>query len=215
MSAIYGVTGANAPTAVAPAEAAVGTGVPAGTDAASLLPEPTCVSGNVIIGLAMLMTKVDQEDKNLATKLEDLEDVQAAKDNDARVSEMMHKADDERDAALVSGLCQIAGGALSIGGACASDTPAKLDWHDVLVGSATAAPGVGQWISAGYKAGADRDDAQAARFQGLVDGDVRAYGRAENESQSAAQAIQQVQQYLQAILQAEAATNGAATGYRG
>jgi hypothetical protein len=214
MGTISGVNGTGAATGAAPVDASTSTNGSGAFDPPSLLPEPVYFGGNIVIELAMLMTRADAQERDNATRLEDLADVAAAKDNADRVTEMMHKADDDAASGWATGLGEIAGGAASIGGAC-FDNKAGLDMHDVLAGLSEAAPGIGKLVAAGYKAGADRDDAGAAKFQALADADLRLYGRAQNDAQSATQAMQQVQQYLQGILSTNAATNSAATGYRG
>lgn len=180
---------------------------------ASLLPEPMSFSGNTVIELAMLLCKANEKDQADNLKLEDVADAAAAKDNEQRVAQMQDKAQQDATAALWTGLGEIAGGAASIGGACTSGATQGV--LNGLGGQSGGAAGIGLAVSSGYKAAADHDDADAAKFQAQADADVRQYNRASNEEQAATQSIQQVQQYLQGILQTEAATNSAATGYRG
>ena len=209
MTTIAHVSAASGPTSVGAVDAGSG-GSSTGPDSISLLPEPACFGGNTVIELAMLITQVNAQDRDNETKREDAADVAAAADSNARVDAMRRKADDDFSAGLASGLGQIGAGGLAIAGAFVGD---NTTGH-VLTASKDIASGAGTIVSAGYKASADRDDADAAKYSALADADVRVYNRADDGAKSAAQAIQQVEQYLASILSAQATTASAATGYR-
>jgi hypothetical protein len=183
-----------------------------GATPTSLLAEPMPIGGNIVIDLAMLMCKSNEQDRNDSVQLEDTANRAAAQDDAQRVQQLQDKASQDSAEAWAEGLSEIAGGAAAIAGAGFSATSTQ---RAALGGVSTASPGIGKLFGAGYKAAADHDDADAAKFQAQADADVRRYDRASGNEQAAAQSIQQVQQYLQAILQTQQATNSAATGYRG
>lgn len=179
-------------------------------ESSSLLPEPAPMGTNSVAALAILMTQIDQQDKTESTKVQDAADQAAAQDDASRVQAMRDKASQDADGAWASGLGQIAGGGLEIAGAGFSDTPGKIDTHDILTGMGKAAPGAGAIVAGGYKAGADQDDATAAQFEAASQADIRRYNSATTEAQAAADSISKVEQYLQSTLQTEQAARLAA-----
>ncbi|HEY1694021.1 MAG TPA: hypothetical protein VGG39_17760 [Polyangiaceae bacterium] len=186
----------------------------------SLLPEPAGI-GSGAIGIAMLMTRIDQQDRNDESQTEDAANVAAERDDAQRVQDMEKKASDDVAGAWASGIAGIAAGVLTIGSGVASDhlgaggVANGINWRTVLAGASTGVNAAGGIVSGGYKAAADGDDASAAAAQASADADVRQYEHANTQVQNDTQEQAQVQQTLAAVLQSEAATRSAATGYRG
>jgi hypothetical protein len=210
----------------ASAVSSIGGAAAAGTiegESSSLLPEPTAgIGSNAAIEIAMLLCKVNGQERDEANKLEDAENVAAERDNAERVRQMEQKACDDQTGALVSGFSGIVAGGLTMASGFAPDglnpktgVAEGTNWRSVLSGGSMAVQSGGTAAGAGFKYASDIDDAGAAKGQAAADADVRAYNHAESQRQAAAQAIQQVEQYLQGILQTQAATTSAATGYRG
>jgi hypothetical protein len=191
-------------------ESVTSTGSTLGTEATSLLPEPAPIGSNSVVALAILMTKIDQQDKDQSTKVEDVANVAAAQEDAQRVQSMRDKATQDADGAWASGLGQVAGGALEIAGAGFTDTKSVIDAHDVLTGIGKAAPGAGTIVAGGFKAGADNDDANAAQAEAAAQAEIRRYTSAQTDAQAAADSISKVEQYLQSTLQTEAAARLAA-----
>ena len=222
MSTIYAV-GRTAPmTAVLGADASNAASSSAGEGSSSLLPEPSAgIGGDAVTAIAMLMVKMNEQQRADATKTEDAADRAAELDNAARVQQLEQKANDDLTGALVGGVAGLVAGGLTV---ASGVLPENLmpngvangtNWRPVAAGSSTAASALGTGTAGVYKFAADNDDAGAAKAQASADADVRQYNHANGEAESAAQSIAQVQQYLQAILQTQAATSSAATGYRG
>ena len=178
-------------------------------EAPSLLPEPAPIGSNSVVALAILMTKIDAQDKDQSTKVEDAANVAAAQESAQRVQSMRDKATQDADGALASGIGQMAGGALEIAGAGFTDTKG-LDAHDLLTGMGKAAPGAGSIVAGGFKAAGDNDDASAAQAEAASQAEIRRYTSAQTDAQAAADSISKVEQYLQGTLQTEAAARLAA-----
>jgi hypothetical protein len=178
------------------------------SDDSSLLPQPVCLGGDAITQLAVLMTQCGVEDQKNSTACEDAANQAAAKDDAARVAQMMDKANQDWDGALASGLGDIAGGALGIAGAAVSSPEAS----GVLSNSGKVMPGFGTIVAGGFKSAGDQDDARTAEYQAASDMDVRAYDEAQSNVQSASDQIQKVEQYLQQLLQTQNDTRLKAAG---
>jgi hypothetical protein len=153
------------------------------------------------------MTQIDQEDQTESTKVQDAANEAAAQDDASRVQSMREKATDDFDGALASGLGQMAGGALEVGGAFASGST-----HGLLDGVGKAAPGAGSIVAGGFKAASDLDDATSAQFEAASQAEIRRYTNAQTDAQSAAASITKVQQYLQTTLQTDEAARLTAAG---
>ncbi len=181
----------------------------------SLLPEPAC-SGSVA-ALAMLLTALDEQDRAGAREIQQTTDQAATREEDQRVQAMRQKADEDENQGLASGLAGLAGGALTIGSALisapsqGSSTP---NWGGVLQAVGKVAPDIGTLVGTGYKASADRDDADAAHFEVEADADLRRYSEAGDDVQSANDSLQKVRAFLDQLQQTENATRLAAAGYR-
>lgn len=186
-----------------------------GLATSSLLPEPMCLSGNLVTQLAMLMTRCDLQDQINSTNVQDAADKASDQDEAARVQQMMDKADQDFGQALVTGIGDAIGGGLAIAGAVVpggSTDAVGRGWAGVLSGAAKVAPGLGTITSAQFKANGDRDDAQATKYQAASDADVRMYNQAQSRAQAAAAAIATLEETLQGILQTQEATNLKAAG---
>src|SRR5580698_8930131 len=182
---------------------------------ASLLPEPAC-SGSVA-ALAMLLTELDEQDRAGARAIQQTTDQAATREEDQRVQAMRQKADDDESQGLASGLAGIAGGALTVGSAfmsAPSQGSSGTNWSGVLEGAGKVAPDIGTLVGAGYKAAADRDDADATHFEAEADTDLRQYSEAGDDVQSANDSLQKVRAFLDQLQQTENATRLAAAGYR-
>lgn len=191
-------------------EAGAGSSASAPREAGSLLPDPAHMASNSVVALAILMTRADQQEKSDQTKVENASNVAAAQEDASRVQALRDKASQDDSAGWASGLSDIAAGALAISGAAFTDTKG-LDTHDILTGISKAAPGAGSIVAAGYKAGADQDDATAAQAEAASQAEIRRYAAAQTAQQAAADSISKVAQYLDTTLQTEAATRLAAT----
>jgi hypothetical protein len=228
-SGAYGVTSATGTTS------SVGA-----SDTSSLLPEPMCVGGDAVTQLAVLMTRCDAQDQSNSTRVEDAANNAAYQDDQSRVQQMMDKANQDLGSALATGIGEVVGGGLSFAAAVvpsgsASPSSSTRGFDDLMAASANgmasapssgglaraldacgkAAPGVGTIVSAPFKAAADRDDAQAAKFQAASDADVRLYQSAQNRAQADSDDASKIEQTLQSILQTEAATRLKAAGAAG
>jgi hypothetical protein len=185
----------------------------------SLLPEPACsgLAPGSVAALAALLTEVDQQDRTSAREIQQTTDQAALHEEDQRVQEMRQKANDDESQALMSGVAGIAGGALTVGSAFMS-APAQgssaPNWSMAFQGAGKAAPDVGTILAAGYKASADRDDADATHFEAEADADLRTYAEAGDNVQSANDSLQKVRAFLDQMQQTENATRLAAAGYR-
>ncbi len=187
--------------------------------ASSLLPEPAL--GGLAVGsvaaLAALLSEVDQQDRTSARELQTTTDQAAMHEEEQRVQAMRQKADDDQSQALATGIAGIAGGALTIGSAFMS-APAQgssaPNWGTALQGAGKVAPDVGTFVAAGYKAAADRDDADATHFEVDADADLRRYAEAGDDVQSANDSLQKVRSFLDQMQQTENASRLAAAGYR-
>jgi hypothetical protein len=176
--------------------------------------------------LAVLLVRADEQDRTSARQIEDAAEEAATKDANDRVAQIRSKADAERDGAFASGIAEIAGGAFAVGAAffpaandgdhCSQPSAAdrRFDWNAALNGCAKALPGVGTMFGGQYKGVADRDDADAARFEAQSQADIRRYDRAQSDAQAADQSIQRVEQFLEQTQQTENATRLAAATFR-
>jgi hypothetical protein len=187
----------------------------------SVLPEPLALAGNAVTQLAMLMTQVDQQDQKTASAARDAAD-QAIEQSDAQhVQDLRDKAGADEGAAWASGVGEIAGGCLSLGGALSESTDPSLSAGTLAANRAIAdrwdavakvAPGLGTIGAGQLKAAGDTDDANAAADKSASDAAQRRYDQAKSDAQSAADSIQKVEQYLQTVLQTQEATNLKAAG---
>jgi len=189
--------------------------------ASALLPEPPCceMTPDSVTALASLLTQVDEQDRDSAREIEQNADQAATLEEGQRIEQMRQKADDDQSQAWASGLCGIVGGALTVGSAFISSSPANgshadPNWAAAVQGTGKAAPDIGTIVAGGYKAAADRDDACAAHFDYQAQSDLRRYGEARDDFQSANESVQKVRQFLDQLLQIENATRLAAAGYR-
>jgi hypothetical protein len=181
----------------------------------SLLPEPAC-SGSVA-ALAMLLIELDERDRAGAREIQQMTDQAATREEDQRVQSMRQKADDDESQGLAGGLAGIVGGALTVGSAfmsAPSEGSSGPNWSGVLQSVGKVAPDIGTLVGAGYKAAADRDDADATHFEGEADADLRRYSEAGDDAQSASDSLQKVRAFLDQLQQTENATRLAAAGYR-
>jgi len=165
----------------------------------------------------MLLTELDERDRAGAREIQQATDQAATREEDQRVQSMRQKADDDESQGLASGLAGIAGGALTVGSAfmsAPSQGSSGPNWGGVLQGVGKVAPDIGTLVGAGYKAAADRDDADATHFEGEADADLRRYSEAGDDAQSANDSLQKVRAFLDQLQQTENATRLAAAGYR-
>lgn len=185
----------------------------------SFLPEPapSGLAPGSIAALAALLTEVDQQDRASARELQQTSDQAAMHEEGQRVQAMRQKASDDESQALTSGIAGLVGGALTVGSAFMSQ-PAQgaggTNWATAFQGAGKAAPDIGTILAAGYKASADRDDADAVQHEVEADADLRSYAEAEDEVQSANDSLQKVRAFLDQMQQTENATRLAAAGYR-
>jgi hypothetical protein len=186
-----------------------------------VLPEPIVLGGNAVTELAMLMTQVDQQDQKDASAAQDAADKAIEQSDAQHVQDLRDKAGHDEGEAWASGLGEIAGGALSLGGALSESTDPELDPGQRAADHVFAArwdalgkvaPGLGTLGAGQLKAAGDTDDANAAADKSASDAAQRRYDQAKSDAQSAADSIQKVQQYLQAALQTQEATNLKAAG---
>jgi hypothetical protein len=164
--------------------------------------------------------QADEQDRSNARAVEQEADRASMQQDEQRVEAMRQKADDDASQSLASGLCGIVGGALTVGSAFVpgSSTGASrggTDWRTVLDGAGKAAPSVGTLVSAGHKAAAGRDDANAAHFEAGAQVELHRYGEAHDAVQSDADSLQRVREFLEQTLAAENAARLAAAGSRG
>ena len=108
MSTIYAM-GRTAPmTAVLGADRSNAASSSAGEGPSSLLPEPSAgIGGDAVTAIAMLMVKMNEQQRAEATKTEDAADRAAELDNAARVQQMEQKANDDLTGALVGGVAEV------------------------------------------------------------------------------------------------------------
>jgi hypothetical protein len=211
MSTINQVGGASAPLGV---DQPLMPGGALADDCTSLLPEPMCIGGGAITQIAVLMTESGLHEEINSTHFEDAANVAIAKDDAARVAQMMDKANQDLGSALATGIGDIAGGALGVAGGFvdARSDPKAIDWSAALAGASKVMSGVGTVVSAPFRSGADQDDARAAEYQSASDMDGRAFQSAQNAVQAADDQIEKVQQMLQQIQQTQAETAAKAAG---
>jgi hypothetical protein len=207
----------------------------AGADAGSmLLPEPSaCGLGDgAITQLAMILTKADEQDRSLARHVQQTADQAAMQEAHERVQQIRTKADDEWGAALSSGIGDIVGGACTLlgagigsgsgaqapaaadGGCTTAAVDARFDWSAAFSGFSKVASASGTIVSGGYKAAADRDDAEATRHDAQSQADVRRYDEAHADVQAAEESIQKVRQFLDQVVQAQNEARSVATTFR-
>jgi hypothetical protein len=176
-----------------------------------------------MVTIAMLLTQADNQDRDASRKIEDAADNAAVADANARVNQLLDKANQDRDGALYSGLLGIAGGGFGIAsgfvpdGKClATGSQVSTNWTAVADGASKVAPSLGSIVAGAYRATADRDDADAAKFEASEQVDIRRYNEAHEDVQAADASIQKVEQFLQGVLESEnAARLTAASGLRG
>lgn len=207
-SAVYSVGTSEASSSTAAASVA-------GT---SLLPQPVMIlGGNAMTQLAALMTQCDEQNQVNNTTMENAANKAAEQESDARVAALRDKASQDFTGALVSGLSDVAAGGLSIGGAVVTGGPATSGtasadvgrgWSGILNGGSKmfGSSGLGSILAAGYKAGADNDDANAAQAESASDAEVRSYNAASSQVQAAADALSKIEDTISGILQAQAQT---------
>jgi hypothetical protein len=188
---------------------------------------------NPIGRLAVLLTRVDEQERTSERQTEDAAEQAAMRDANAHVDQLLAKADADRDEALASGIGNIAGGACSVGAAffpatnssgstesassassASSATRRGVDWNAALEGLAKALPGVGDVVASEYKGEADRDDAEAVRFDAQAQADIRRYDQAQSDEQATNAAMQKVEQFVDQAQQAENAARLAAATFR-
>ena len=173
--------------------------------------------------LAALMTQCDEQSQMNNTTMENAANKAAEQEDSSRVAAMRDKANQDFTGALVSGLSDVVAGGLAIGGAVVtggpgtSGTPAAdagRGWSGTLNGGSKmfGSSGVGSILSAGYKAGADNDDANAAQHESASDADVRAYNAAASQVQAAADALSKIEDTISGILQTQAQTGAKVAG---
>jgi len=194
------------------------------TPGTSLLPQPVMIlGGNAMTQLASLMTQCDEQSQINSTTMENAANKAAEQEDAARVASMRDKASQDFTGALVSGLSDVVAGGLAIGGAVVtggpgtSGTPAAdagRGWSGILNGGSKmfGSSGLGSILSAGYKAGADNDDANAAQHESASDADVRAYNAAASQVQAAADALSKIEDTISGILQTQAQTGAKVAG---
>ena len=178
--------------------------------------------------LAVLMVRADEQDRAAARQIAEAAEEAAMKDANDRVAQMQAKADADRDSALASGIGDIVGGGCGVLAAFVTPPNAGdqgsgsepltahrgIDWNAALNGCGKAAPGVGTMVAGQRKGDADRDDAEAARFEAQSQADIRRYDRAQSDAQEADQSIQRVEQFLEQTQQTENATRLTAATFR-
>jgi hypothetical protein len=206
-------------------------GVEVSTPAPSVVPEPASLvpppagglGDDAMTAIAILLTQADDNDRDTSRKIEDAADNAAVIDANARVNQMLDKANQDRDGALCSGLLGIAGGAFTIAsgfvpdGKClATGAQVSTNWTALADGASKITPSLGSIVAGAYKATADRDDADAAKVEASEQLDIRRYNEAHEDVQAAEASIQKVEQFLQGVLESEnAARLTAASGLRG
>jgi hypothetical protein len=178
--------------------------------------------------LGILLTRADEQDRTSALQMENAADQAAMRDANDRVAQLRAKADADRDSALATGLGEIAEGACSVGAGFvpASNSSASggspsaganhgMDWIATLGGGGKALRGVGDVIGGVSKGEADRDEAEAARFDAQAQADTRRYERAQSDEQATNEAMQKVEQFVDQTQQAQNAARLAAATFRG
>jgi hypothetical protein len=212
---------------VAPLDATDAGATTAPSEATTLLPEPTGggLGDDAMTAIAILLVQADNKDRDTSRKIQDEADSAALAEANLRVDQLNDKANQDETQAFVSGAFQLAGGlATAVSGVADDGTKlvekvrvtAGVDWRQVWQGAGQALPGLGTILAAGYKAAADHDDADAARFDALSQAAIRRYNEAHDDVQAANEAIQKVEQFLQSVVQTQNETrNAAASMLRG
>jgi len=183
---------------------------------------------NPIGQLAILLTRVDEQDRTSARQIEDAADQAAMRDANDRVEHLLAKADADRDSALATGIGDMAGGACMVGSAFVPATGSSgsgslessvsnrtIDWNAALNGGGKALPGVGEVIGGECRADAERDDGDAARLEAQAQADIRRYDRAQRDEQAADEAMQKVEQFVDQTQTSENAARLVAATFRG
>jgi hypothetical protein len=183
---------------------------------------------NPIGRLAILLTRMDEGDRASARRIEDAADQAAMDDANRRVTQLLAKADADRDSAFAKGIGDIAGGACVAGAAffppatgpnqapcCESSTAGRpIDWNAILNGGGKALPGIGEMVAGQYEGEAGRDNAEAAKLEAEAQADMRRYDRAQTDEKAANDAMQKVEQFLDQAQQTENATRLAAATFQ-
>lgn len=179
--------------------------------------------------LAILLTRADEQDRTSARQTEDAAEQAAVTDENDRVEQLRAKADNDGNAALASGIADIAGGACLVGAAAFAPAAASskavssdstvaahgLDWNATFNGVGRALPGVGEVIGSELRGAAERDDADAARLEAQAQADIRRFNRAQSDEQAIHESMQKVEQFVDQTQQAENAARLAAATFRG
>jgi hypothetical protein len=186
-------------------------------DNAALLPDPSLsgFGGDSIASLAMLLSRVDEDDRTQARAVARKEDSAALRDADAEVDAMRQKADSDGEAATWTGVGDIAAGAgTAVSGFVPASSGGSVDWQKAVQGMSKSSEGFGQIESGIDKTEAEYQDAEAAKQSAAAQADVRAYDVARTDVEDANASIQKVEQFLEQALQAENASRLTAASYR-
>jgi hypothetical protein len=192
-----------------PATPSAESGAPGGAPPLLPAPSPDGLGEDAIVAIAALLAHADEQDRTQARRLEDAAEVAAEHEVAARIDKLRDKASQDWSQGLASGVCGIAGGALTASSGFLPDgtsgsggSSSGFNWRKAAEGTGQAATSLGSIVSAWPKSAADADDADAARFDAAAQADLRRYGAAQEDAQAAEGSIQKVEQFLQAALQA-------------